>query len=104
MPVGQVGQDQDNGEDKGEVWMTSDIDFDFVAFNKNLLKMFDNGSGQFNIDFSQIEGKFPRGYPLEMTSYQNGKVNSSSRAISVDPNPKQLDLSGYQAQSMMGNQ
>lgn len=90
-------------EGNGEMWVAESLDFDFVRFNKQLMSLFDDGSGQFSVDFSKFEGEFPVGLPLETVSYKDGKVEHTSRAIRVSENPAALNLSGYQSQSMMGN-
>ncbi len=93
----------EGSEGNGEIWVAESLDFDFVQFNKQLMSLFDDGSGQFSVDFSKFEGEFPAGLPLETVSYKNGKVEHTSRALRVSENPSPLNLSGYRAQSMMGN-
>jgi hypothetical protein len=63
--------------------------------------MFDNGSGQFSVDFSQLQGKFPIGMPLEMTNYVDGQVNTKLRVLSVSDKLRVVDLSPYREQSML---
>ncbi len=94
----------EGSEGNGEMWVAESLDFDFVRFNKQLMSLFDDGSGQFSVDFSKFEGEFPIGLPLETVSYQNGKVEHTSRAVRVNESPSAINLSGYQSQSMMGNQ
>jgi hypothetical protein len=91
----------EDGRDRGELWVTEEIDFDFVDFNKRVVEMFDNGSGQFSVDFSQLQGKFPNGMPLEMTNYVDGQVNTKMRVLSVSEKLRVVDLSPYREQSML---
>ncbi len=89
------------GDDtNGELWVAESLDFDFVDFNKRMMALFDS-NGQFAVDFTKLEGKFPNGIPLEAISYKNGKVESTSKTIRVTENPAAIDLSSYKAQSMM---
>ena len=93
----------ESDDGNGEMWMAESIDFDFVAFNKKLLSLFDDGSGQFAVDFTQLEGEFPMGLPLEMIGYKNGKVDHRSLTVRVNESPATLNLGGYTSQSMLGN-
>lgn len=92
----------EDGRDSGEIWITEEVDFDFVGFNKRLMGMFDNGGGQFSLDFSKLQGQLPNGLPLETTLYVDGKVKTKSRVIAVSKEFQVIDLANYQEQSMMG--
>lgn len=89
------------GRDKGEIWVTEEINFNFVDFNKRLISLFDNGGGQFSVDFSNLKGQIPIGLPLESTNYVNGKIDSQMKMVSVSEKKHVIDLSDYREQSML---
>jgi hypothetical protein len=89
------------GSDNGEIWITEELDFDFVDFNRRLMSMFDNGGEQFSVDFSKLQGQLPNGLPLETTNYVDGQVESQMKVVSVSKEPQVIDLSGYREQTML---
>ncbi len=88
----------------GDVWIAKGLDFDFVAYSKRLIETFGGENNQaMTIDFSKLEGEIPMGYPLESTTYKNGKLESSNKVVSIYKEPLTVDLSGHKLKSMMDN-
>lgn len=90
-----------NGKEKGEVWMTDEIDFDFIGFSQQLMTLFGSEQSQMMFDFSSLEGDYPRGLALESKTYRGRKLQSHFLVKDVSRKPKVVDTSVYKTQSLM---
>ncbi len=85
----------DNGKEKGEVWITDEIDFDFISFSKKLMTTFGNEQHQVMFDFSSLQGDYPRGLALESKTTIGGRQESHYLVKEISQDPNVMDLGSY---------
>ena len=86
---------------RGEVWFTNKVDFDFVDFTKQLSQVFGGKQSRAMFDFSSIEGDYPRGVIMESKTYENSELESHYLVTKLNRKSTDIDLSGYAAKTLM---
>ena len=86
---------------RGEVWFTNKVDFDFVDFTKQLSQVFGGKQSRAMFDFSSIEGDYPRGVIMESKTYKNDELESHYLVTKLNPKPTDIDLTGYTAKTLL---
>ncbi len=87
--------------EKGEVWITDEIKFDFISFSTKLMEMFGGQQSSMMFDFSSLKGNFPVGFPLESVTGIGSGNESYYLVTEISEKPTKMNLSTYQTKSLM---